>query len=189
VNVLVGSALACVVVAGCVGVPRAWERRFYDVQTNSLPTAVATNQSRTVRVVPGAVETYSLTPNATSEQAAKTVGGIAGLFGPWGELAGLAAGGLIGLYGMLRSSRSQKTAAVLAQVIETGRMLLEGTAQGRAAEEQWRQWMIRHQAETGVMQDVVKLLQSAVDEPSAKEVAQELLRRLQLPAPEVPQKT
>ena len=74
---LVGSVLTIAVVAGCVGAPGAWERRFYDVQTNALPTVAVTNEGGAVRVVTNAVEAYTFTPNATAEQAAKTVGGIA----------------------------------------------------------------------------------------------------------------
>ncbi len=68
-----------------------------------------------------------------------------------------------------------KTAGVLAQVIETGRQVLQATPQGQVLDEQWKLWMMQHQAEAGVMTDVLKLLQNVVDEPSAKLAAQQLV--------------
>ena len=111
------------------------------------------------------------TPNAGAAQLVSA----ASFLGPWGHLAGIVLGGLFGAYGLLRSSRSAKTAGVLAQVIETGRQVLQATPQGQALDQQWKTWMIQHQAEQGVMSDVVKLLNQVVDEPSAKITAQDLV--------------
>jgi hypothetical protein len=95
-----------------------------------------------------------------------------------GELASVALGGVFGLWGLLRSNRATKTAGVLAQVIETGREIMARTPQGAAAGEAWKQWMVMHQAETGVIREVADLLNKAVDEKSAGFVAQELVDRM-----------
>jgi hypothetical protein len=131
------------------------------------------------------VETYEFTPNGAAEQAARTIGGIAGVLGPWGELVTLGVSGLFGIYASVRSRRYRKTAEVLTQVIETGRAVLASTPNGSAAMEAWTQWMIQHQAETGVFEEVVKLLGSAVDPASARGVAAELLQQVQSPRSKV----
>ncbi len=171
--VLVGGSLAVGfgLLSACSGVPRAWEQRFFTVQTNTPTSALA----RQALPPQAPVETYTFTPNANASTAATVAGNVAGMFGPWGELVSLAVGGFFGLYGMLRSSRSNKTAAVLAQVIETGRRILEQTPQGQQAQQQWVQWMMKHQAETGVLQNVIGILNKSVDPAQARSVANQLI--------------
>ena len=75
----------------------------------------------------------------------------------------------------MRSRKATRVAGVLAQVIETGRAILQSTPQGKEADEKWKSWMIEHQAEQGVIEDVVKLLGAVVDTPSAREAAEKLV--------------
>ena len=200
---LVGVGFAAALV-GCGTVPTKLEQKFYDIETNTLPrVVVVTNvvpvyvtntlpQATSAAGVPtnaievvswrtnvvvqtNFVEAYTYTPNTNAARLVSTASSAASLFGPWGELVGLVLGGVIGGYGMLRSSRASKTAGVLAQVIETGRQVLQATPQGQVLDEQWKLWMMQHQAEQGVMTDVLKLLQSVVDEPSAKLAAEGLV--------------
>lgn len=190
--------------AGCGTAPTRFDQKFYDIETNSLPRVVVVTNVVPVYVTNGVapatataaapgnvaevvawktnvvvqtnfVEAYTYTPNTNAARLVSTASSAAGLFGPWGELVGLVLGGVIGGYGMLRSSRATKTAGVLAQVIETGRQVLQATPQGQAIDEQWKMWMMQHQAERGVMADVLKLLENVVDEPSAKVAAQGLV--------------
>ncbi|HWQ92899.1 MAG TPA: hypothetical protein VN673_14580 [Clostridia bacterium] len=129
--------------------------------------AVATNLS----------ETYIFRPNTNAAAVSNVVGRSVGVFGgAFGQLAGVLAGGLFGLWGYLRSARAARVAGVLAQVIETGRMVLQSTPQGQALDEQWKHWMVKHQGETGVIQDVVGLLGAVVDNTTAKAVANQLVR-------------
>ena len=130
-------------------------------------------------VASNVVESYMYVPNTNAAHLQGAVGRTAGLFGPLGELVGVLIGAGFGLWGYLRSSKAAKVAGVLAQVIETGRMVLQATPQGQALDEQWKRWMIQHQAEQGVIQDVVRLLGNVVDEPSAKEAADSLLALMQ----------
>ena len=64
---------------------------------------------------------------------------------------------------------------MLAQIIETGREVLQATPQGRLLDDRWKAWMIQHQAEQGVIEDVLKLLARVVDNDSAKTAAEDLL--------------
>jgi len=130
-------------------------------------------------VASNVVVSYTYKPNTNAAQLQAVGSRTAGLFGPFGELVGVLIGAGFGLWGYLRSSKAAKVAGVLAQVIETGRMVLQATPQGQALDEEWKRWMIQHQAEQGVIQDVVKLLGNVVDEPSAKQAAERLLALMQ----------
>lgn len=125
------------------------------------------------------VEAYTFVPGTNATALTETARGIGSLWGPFGELAGLIVGGLFGLWGVMRSNRANKTAAVLAQVIETGKQLLRLTPQGQGLDAAWTSWMKEHQRETGTMLAVIQLLNTVVDEPSAKRVAKELAELIQ----------
>ena len=192
--------LLSALITGCASAPTRLEQKLFDIRTNQIPTvtlvtnivpvyADSGNPSgvagspiawRTnVTVTTNFAEAYTYTPSATAARVASA----ANFLGPWGQLAGMVLGGLIGAYGILRSSRAAKTAGVLAQVIETGRQVLQSTPQGQTLDQQWKTWMIQHQAEQGVISDVVKLLNQVVDEPSAKITAQDLVALMNKPKP------
>ena len=120
-------------------------------------------------------ETYTYTPNERARTVSAVAGTAAGLLGPVGELVALLCAGAFGVWGQIRSSRATRVAGVLAQVIETGRAVLQSTPQGQKLDDQWKSWMITHQAEQGVIEDVVKLLGKVVDHGSAMEVSRELV--------------
>jgi hypothetical protein len=120
-------------------------------------------------------EAYTYTPNERARTVSAVAGTAAGLLGPVGELVALLCAGAFGVWGQLRSSRATRVAGVLAQVIETGRAVLQASPQGQKLDEQWKNWMITHQAQQGVIEDVVKLLGTVVDDGTAKEAAARLL--------------
>lgn len=175
-------SLALVLIAGCTTPPTALEQHFFDVATNRVPVVTAETNTVWVTNAVGAaqvtnviwrtneVDAYVLTPNERADTIAELGRAIGAPFGV-GELVGMALAGLFGIYGTLRSRKANKTAAVLAQVIETGRIVLQSTPQGQALDERWVRWMQQHQAEAGVMQEVMRLLASAVNTDSAKGVA------------------
>jgi hypothetical protein len=185
--------------SGCSSAPSRLEQKLFHIRTNQLPTVtLATNivpaypdptpsagsnppitWHTNITVTTNTLDSYTYTPSAPATQVVSVASGL----GPWGHLASVIIGGLLGAYGLLRSTRSAKTAAVLAQVIETGRQVLQSTPQGQALDQQWKAWMIQHQAEQGVIPDVIKLLSKAVDEPSAKLTAQDLLSLANLDSP------
>ncbi len=126
---------------------------------------------------------YTLTPN---ERAAAIVAGgrVAGDFFGVGGLAGTLLGGLFGLWGALRSTRANRAAQALAQIIETGRAILQQTPQGRRLDGEWKSWMVSHQAEAGVLAEVTKIVQQAVDNETAQTVAAQLLALMNPPEPQ-----
>ena len=198
-----------VILCGCSSTPTRLDEKFFDIQTNAVPRIITITNivpaapspqpagdpplstlpsplpqwQTNIITITNFLESYTYTPNTNAAQLASTVTRTADLFGPWGQLAGVVIGGIIGGYGLLRSSRSAKTAGVLAQVIETGRQVLQSTPEGQAMDQQWKLWMMQHQAEQGVVLDVLKLLDNVVDEPSAKTTAQELIALIKKPTP------
>ncbi|RPJ19252.1 MAG: hypothetical protein EHM35_20890 [Planctomycetaceae bacterium] len=198
--------LLLLALTGCSSAPTRLERKFFDITTNTFPqVTLVTNivsisptnslpmsptgklstlkpqlgSQTNVVTVTNLIEAYTYTPNTNSAVLVATAARAANLFGPWGELVGVLLGGLIGGYGLLRSSRASKTAAALAQIIETGRQVLQSTPQGQVLDAKWKIWMMQHQAEQGVMLDVIRLLHNAVDSQSAKQVAQSLITMME----------
>ena len=192
---------------GCSSVPTRLEMKLFRVETNVVEQVVTqTNQvwqtnvqvltltNTAQQVVMVTNITPVLTPvvvtftnyavaydyqKGTNAQSVEAIAGaIAAPFG-FGDIVKVALGGVFGLWGLWRSSKKAKTAATLAQVIETGRRVLQQTPQGSEAEQAWRNWMISHQSEQGVIQDVVKLLQRNVDSAAAREAAAELVKLME----------
>lgn len=179
-----------ILVAGCSTTqrpPSALEQHFFNVETNTVPIVIVqtnivwlTNDAGAVLATNTTIlrtnqaETYAFTPNERADAVTQIGRAVGSPFGV-GELVGMGLAALFGLYGTLRSRKANKTAAVLAQIIETGRAVLQSTPQGQQLDERWVQWMQRHQAEAGVMQEVIALLAKVVDTDSAKGVATDLV--------------
>lgn len=128
------------------------------------------------------IPAYTFTPNTNAATVVETGKAAGDLFGFGGIVAAIL-GGAFGLYGKMRSTKALNTAGVLAQVIQVGRDILKTTPQGQALDSQWKNWMIQHQLETGVIQQVVGLLDRVVDDESAREVAAEIAKLIQTPKP------
>lgn len=211
---MLGGVMSVVLAAiffGCATAePTAFERRFFNIETNvtekvvvvtntvtrtniEVATITVTNTEHQVLTsqvtnytavavpvvvnVTNLVPTYVFTPNTNAAQAtavAAKLGELSGIPGV-GTIVGLVGSLFWGLWGTMRSSKKGKTAASLVQVIEVGREFLARTPQGQQAADAWTQWMVQHQAEQGVIQDVIQLLPKAVDSPAANQVADELL--------------
>jgi hypothetical protein len=128
-----------------------------------------------VTMVTNYEEAYTYTPNERARSLSAVAGTAAGLLGPVGELVALLCAGAFGVWAQIRTTKATKVAGVLAQVIETGRAVLQSSPQGQKLDEKWKAWMITHQAEQGVIEDVVKLLATAVDDGTAKDAAGKLV--------------
>jgi len=195
---------------GCQSPPTAFERKFYDIETNYVPivrvmtnivtitnyhtivtnVVVGTNVivitnlvpviSTTSNLVPvtNLAELYGYKPNTNAAAVVDTVRSIGGYFG-FGDLAAILTGGAVSLWGLLRSRKFKMTAEALSQIIETGSEILKSTPQGQPLDAQWKAWMVKHQAETGTIQSVLKILNSSTDNQEAKSVAEQLIKILQ----------
>jgi len=166
-----------IVRGGAGGARGGWERGEAEGARGegSTELGAAPVYQTNVTLVTNYDEAYTYTPNERARTVSAVAGAGAGLLGPIGELVTLLCAGAFGVWGQLRSSRATRVAGVLAQVIETGRAVLQASPQGQKLDEQWKNWMITHQAQQGVIEDVVKLLGTVVDDGTAKEAAARLL--------------
>lgn len=129
---------------------------------------------------------YEYKPSAMAMSAQATAGTIGNLAAP--GVGGSIATGMFGLilagWSWLRSSRATKTAINSSQVIETMRELLKTMPNGKQYDAVLTQWMQQHQADAGVLSNVLDILENNVSNNDAKNVVQQLqsaLTELQLP--------
>ena len=178
----------------CAGTPPTKvENSFFMVATSSVPivtwkTNIMSGPNGPIPVIEATtnwVEAYDFTPGANAQAVIETGTTIGNFFGV-GGIVGTLLTALFGVWAKMRSSTNRKTAAVLAQIIEAGRQLMDTTPQGKQLEGEWVSWMQKHQTETGVILEVAKLLKQVVDNESAKRVADELIK-MTTPQPAEPQ--
>jgi hypothetical protein len=81
---------------------------------------------------------------------------------------------LLALWAYLRSSKLGNTSTALAQEIETLREFILSLPKGANYDQAITAWLQGHQAEAGVAQEVLGLLQSEVSNPDAQVAAKEL---------------
>lgn len=174
------------ILAGCAtsgpqNPPTATEQKFFTIETNYVPVVeTRTSEAGTPVTVTNFVPEYVFLPNTNAAGIAATTGGITGLGAPgYGALATAVVSGIFGLWGMLRSRRSNQTAATLAQIIETGEQVLLTTPNGAALAQQWKAWMIKHQAETDTIGQASQLVANIVDTEDARQAAAQILALLE----------
>lgn len=149
---------------------------LFSVPVPEIHPVWVTNQSWTYNPGPGA---------QAVKDAAGTIGNIASP-GVGGPIGGAVASLIFAGWAWVRGSKANATANNLAQVIETARQLMQSLPNGKAADQSLTAWMAKHQAEAGVLPQVLNILENNVDTPAAKEVADQLnsaLAALQPPTP------
>lgn len=181
--------------AGCASKPpTAVEQKFFDVQTNLAPvvrvetnviavTLYRTNEQNVVvpvtvyetnRVaVTNYAETYVFTPGAGAKQVAEVGGAVGNIFGV-GGLVTTALGALFSLWGYARSRKNYVTAANIAQTVETIREFVKSLPNGAVYDNELVNWMQTHQAEQGVLNQVLDLLSKHVSNPDARVAADQI---------------
>lgn len=187
-HLLIASTIALLVTLfspGCATKPpTALEQRWFNITTNYVPEVVLKTNYVTITNLQGGitvqrnlsaetnlVEQYQYTPGSRAQQVKEVGGAVGNLFGV-GGLVTTGLGALFGLWAQVRSSRRYRTAGSLAQTIETLRVFVKGLPNGAAYDTAFVQFMQSKQAEAGVLQEVVSLLEKEVSNPDAKEAAQ-----------------
>jgi hypothetical protein len=168
--------------------PSVTEQKYYDVVTNVVPvvvTAETSNIQHPTSNVEGPkpatnfVEQYTLTPNANAQAVVATGAAVGSIWGA-GTTVGAVLLGLFTSWGIWRSRKQPvATAEELAQIIETGRQVLLSLPDGAKYEAAWKDWMVKHQAHTGVISQVSQLVATAVDKDKAKGAAQAIVNLIQ----------
>ncbi|MGV1047674.1 MAG: hypothetical protein ACOYD4_03995 [Solirubrobacterales bacterium] len=119
------------------------------------------------------VESYAFKPNETAATVTATGGMIGNFFGA-GGLVTTIIGGLFASWASWRSRKNGQTAVALAQIIETGREVLKSVPNGAAIDSEYVNFMTTHQAEAGVLQNVMNILAKVTDNSSAQQAAREI---------------
>ena len=140
-------------------------------------TTYLTNVVTETNVVPQ----IQLSPGMGSNLATGVAGSIGGMFGV-GGLVTTVLGGLCSAYLGFRNrqmsgdnSAITQTAGVLTQNIETLMEVLNKTPQGQAIMPMLKNYLVQHQSEAGVVQQVGALVEQFVQNPAAKASADEIL--------------
>jgi hypothetical protein len=79
---------------------------------------------------------------------------------------------LIGLYGYLRSSKNYNTGVALTQEIQTIRNFIQSLPNGATYDAALMQFAQAHQADAGVLNNVIAMLASETSNPDARAAAQ-----------------
>jgi hypothetical protein len=136
------------------------EQRIVTFQTNVALVTVTNEQ-------------YRLTPNDTAKQI-ETIGGTVGnLFGVGGVVS-TALAGIFGAWASFRSSRRYQTAATIAQNVQDIRSFIQKLPNGAAYDAALTKWIAAHQAEAGVTDQVLQLLQNEVSNQDAQYAAEQI---------------
>jgi hypothetical protein len=165
--------------------PSPTEQKYFEVVTNLVPLVLyVTNTTETTETTAGTVavtpvtnyvEQYDFTPNQNAQATVATGAAVGSIWGA-GTTVGAALLGLFTTWGVWRSRKQPvATAEELAQIIETGRQVLLSLPDGAKYEAAWKDWMVKHQAHTGVISQVSQLVATAVDKDKAKGAAQAIV--------------
>lgn len=196
-----GFALTLVGCASPQRPPSVAEQKYFEIRTNVVevvttvtnivPATETTVAAIRVEPVTNKVEEYEFTPNANAGTLATTSAAVTSIWNPVaGGVVGAAIAGLFSLWGLFRSKNkataeradvNQITAEELAQIIETGRQVLLKLPDGAKYEAAYKAWMIKHQAQTGIIAQVAQLVSASVDNEKAKGAAQTIVNLIQQP--------
>lgn len=142
-------------------------------QTNVVPVTVPAQTNQ--------VTGYTETVKPSITQGVQGVGGILNfLFPGWGSAV---SNGLIAALMGWAYARSQKrgvnTTATLAQEIEVIRQILQSVPNGAALDSKFVAWIQNHQAEAGILTQVMDVLSSRVKNADAQTAADQISKAVQ----------
>ncbi len=196
--------------------PTATEAKLYQVETNTIPLVITkTNFVQTTNVitvtnsVDNTVTTTNVittTPTVTQVQTNQvvytyhdnpaiigTIKAVGDASGPFTAGIGTLVGGglalLYGIWGQLRSTKLKGTASALTTEIEAVRDYILTLPQGVKIDAAVTQFMQQHQVETGVANQVMKLIEGNTNDPTVVGVSQSLqaaIAALTAPTPPKP---
>lgn len=161
-----------------VNVPSPFGVPFF--QTNfvtSTNLVTVTNQLADYQYVPKPAATATITQLGTA---------VAPFTAGWGSIISGALVGFYGLWAHLRSTKKEATASALTQEIEAIRDFILTLPQGTKIDTAVTTFMQQHQVETGVAQEVLKLIEGNTSDPTAVGIAKQLqdaINELTVPTP------
>lgn len=141
--------------------------------TNTVPITVPAQTNQ--------VAGYTDTVKPSVQSGVQGAGGILNVLFPGvGSIVTNALLALLGGWGYLRSQKQgANTAATLAQEIEVVRQLLQSVPNGAALDNQFVAWIQNHQAEAGILTQVMGVLASRVKNNDAQTAADQIAKAVQ----------
>lgn len=152
-------------------------------ETNTITVPITQVQTQVVQIPAYTYNVNTNGPGAAAQGVATTIGNIVAP-GVGGPIAGAIVPLGLAIWAWIRGSKKSATANNLAQTIETARELIKSLPNGTALDNTLTTWMQNHQAEAGVLPQVLDILNSTVDNQVAKQTADQLkaaLAALQTP--------
>lgn len=151
--------------------------------TNTITVPVPVLQTQIVQIP---AYTYLPGTNGTAQSIKDTAGLIGTIVAPGvgGPIATAIVGLILAGWSWVRGSKASATANNLAQTIETARELIKTLPNGATIDATLTNWMQQHQAEAGVLPQVLDILEANVDNQAARQAAEQLkaaLAALQTP--------
>lgn len=168
------------------------ERPVYIVVTNNFGVpVVATNWNfatnwealvttkHTLLTETNWTESHVYTTKESTTEGAQTVGSIVNTFVP--GLGGIIGIALTGAAGIWARWRSRKANEALIAGVQTGREIIKAIATDPEVDVEYRRWLIEHEREVGVYEQITKLIEKTRDEPAAREDAKAILAQTDQP--------
>jgi hypothetical protein len=200
VLIIAAIATGCTMFCKNPSPPTQTEARAFDIQTNMVPQIVTrTNTVTTTNVVnvpsptgvpilstnfvtttnvvtqTNQVEQYVYNTRPEVQNTVTQFGtAVAPFTAGWGSIVSGALVGLYGLWAHLRSTKKGDTALALTQEIEALRDFVLTLPQGTKIDAAVTQFMQQHQTESGVAQEVLKLIKDNTGDPTVVGVAAQL---------------
>lgn len=180
--------------------PSKTEAKLFDITTNVVPVVVTkTNVVTTTNVVnvpmpsgppvlttnytyatnffnqTNQIEEYHYNPKPAAVSTTTQLGNaVAPFTAGWGSIISGALVGLYGLWAHLRSTKKGDTAQALTEEIEAVRDFILTLPQGAQIDTAVTKFMQQHQTESGVAQEVLKLIEGNTNDPTVVGVAAQL---------------
>lgn len=181
--------IALLIVLGCSSTPPTkLEQKLFTVSTNYFPQAIVVTNSGQVVTQFAQIPAYTYSPGPGGDAIKGVAGTIGNVAAP--GVGGPIATGIVGLglalWSWIRGSKQSATANNLAQAIEVARELIKSLPNGAALDSTYTTWLAQHQAEAGVLPQVLDILDKTTDNPLAKQTSDQLraaLAALQSPTP------
>jgi hypothetical protein len=194
---VMGAVVGCSTFGRNPSPPTKLETSLFQVTTNYVPVVIPAYTTNNIQVTQTLTNYQGITltnyatntvltviPATTNLQAQYNYGpggtlsgaqGIVSTIPIYGTLASTALGVLGSVWGWLRSTKNRQTAANTMQVVATMRQFIQALPNGGIYDTALTHWMRAHQADSGVLNEVLTLLGSEVSNPDAQFAANSVI--------------
>ena len=185
VKISLALCAASLIFAGCSlfsstqAPPSGIETSLFNIETNVTPgsNVVVLIQSTNAagvpvatpvtNVVPATTNYVFLSPSAAASAAVQTAQTVASATGtPWAGLIGAALSGILAIWGTMRNKQANTATALAAntaQILQVARNVISAAPNGASIMAQFNNWMLLHQQDANLANEVAGLVDSYVD--------------------------